>query len=62
MKMTVNELIAMLEPYRGFDLEVNDTECVEGEAGIRIKHFKLGIADVGYSDNVLILDIEEIER
>jgi len=57
--MKVKQLIELLKTYEDFDVILRTSKITKG---IDITDFEIkGICDIGYSDNVVLLDGEEIE-
>lgn len=56
--MKANKLIELLKPYQDFDVEFVFSEIVSEKLNVRT--FKdLEIADIGYSDKVVLISGEE---
>lgn len=56
--MKANKLIELLKPYEDFDVEFVFSEIVSEKLNVRT--FKdLEIADIGYSDKVVLISGEE---
>lgn len=57
---TVGDLIEMLKGYEDFEIFVRTSDV--DKHGINIHDFDIELCDIGHSDKVFILGIEERER
>jgi hypothetical protein len=60
--MTSKDLIKLLSSFPDFEVKLCATTKCDTGWGIAFERFKInGLEDVGYSDNVVILDIERCD-
>ena len=60
--MKVKDLIEQLKGYEDFDIKSSICDIDKTKAGYAVlnyRKFKVSIGDIGHSDKVIVLDLEE---